>query len=434
MKFMGVLLLALSLLFLHTTPTVEAQLAETMLVREVVQELMDSAQEVIESLEGASDNTLFRARQQLELLINQLRMVADGLTDKVFNELSSAERQFFSNVRIQLDELKKLQKVTATDVERIVNSASHAVRGLPLAKTFPIVLSYKPLFVPSGGPHNQNNVRIEISGILLASHEPSLVVENNTCERTRKIDSELVFSCNKNLFVADDVVGTARGKLIVYERLGYIQWLFGIDAREYHYDISINTIPTVMGTVRPSLTTQLRKPVSETRSQSFSHRNGHCSGKRHPLFSFNTREGWKIDPISVRTQCHKSSRSSCNGLRNVTEYSFGYSCTTENRGLCGPWWKDARGSCWGSVTWEEVRVVDVLKDQTLNSVNLHWGKEEIISLPEGVRTVRIAVDKADGTRRIFTDTDTRDPWFDVEVDLEARHIVIRPESLAVAMK
>ena len=438
MKYKNVFLLALSValsfMFLQTAEPLEFQVAESVLVSEVVQGITGNIQDVIESLEGATGNTLFRTRQQLELLITQLRMVAEGSTESFFNKLGNAERQFFNDVQTKLDTLKNLQRVTATDVEHLVSHASHAIRGLPLAKTYPVVLGYGPLFVASGGPLNEDNVRVNISGVLLASHEPKLIVRNNICQRTGKIDSQLVFSCDKNLFVTADVIGTANGKLFVYERLGFFSWLLGVDPREYHFDISINIIPTVLGEVTTYVTTQSRTMTRGHRTQRFSHRNGHCSGTRQKLFSFNAREGWKIDPATIRPTCRQSSRSTCQGLRNVTEYSFGYACTVQNSGTCGPFWRDGRGSCWGSIGWEEVRAVDTVDDRTLESVELRWGMDVMISLPEKVSGVRIAVDKADGTRRIVTANDASDPWFDVEVNLQERYVVIRPASLEEAMR
>lgn len=91
----------------------------------------------------------------------------------------------------------------------------------------------------------------------------------------------------------------------------------------------------------------------------FRQRNGHCTEPTYPVFSFHAREGWTIDRTSVEVRCHESSKSTCNGIRDVTDRSFNYSCTVANSGFCiPPFARDGRGSCWGEIEWTEQRTID----------------------------------------------------------------------------
>ena len=424
---------------------VEGQLATfgaNMAVSNVVQNLRDTIEGIITSLEMSVGNSLFSSRQHLELLLSQVEISADGLLEKSFDELDSTRQQFFVDVKNQLDALSRLEEVTAKHVEQTTAALSHAIVNLPLAKTYPIVLKYDPLYVPSGGPPNNDNIIVGISGVLLSSHEPFLVINSQRCERSGKIDTSLTFLCNKNLFLAEDRLETITGKLYVYEKLGFWDAIFGSDPKEYNYDISINVIPTRLGKAVTSVTTQSTTLRRESRSQDFGHRNNHCQGSIHLVFPFNAKERWKIDPASIRASCRNSRRSSCNGVRNITEHSFGYSCSIANSGTCGPTlpfgrgrlWRDARGSCGGSVEWQEVKATESLAETVLDAVDLEWGKDNTIRLPDGTRSIQISVDKVDGTRRVVTNSEESDPWFDVEVNLENRLVVIRPAQLGEAMQ
>lgn len=414
----------------------EAQVGDPVL-GDVIERMRTAIEDIIESLEDSADATMFRARQNLELLVSQVGMIAEDSLQTAFSGLGAAERQFFNDVQSQIDALRDLEEVTAADAQRISDNVAHSIRALPFARTHPVVLSYSPLFVASGGAENEDVVQIEIAGTLLASHEPTLVVANTLCGRSEKIDSRLVFLCPKDLFLAVETVEPLAGKLSVYEDVAW--WRVWAEPREHQYDISINVIPKVLGRVELSVTTQLQIPTGQPRSQSFSRRNAFCSGVSRPTFQFNAREGWKIDPASIESSCDRSSLSSCHGVGGVTESAFSYSCTVQNRGSCGyafgaRMWRDARGSCWGSVRWTEVREETVLAEEALDARDLHWGTDEIITLPEGTRAVRMAVDKADGTRRVITDSESRDPWFDVVVDLQRGHVIIRPANLERAMR
>lgn len=78
--------------------------------------------------------------------------------------------------------------------------------------------------------------------------------------------------------------------------------------------------------------------------------------------------------------------------------------------------------------------MDDVKEETLPPINLVWGKDSSVLLPQGAMSVRITVDKSDGTRRIVTDTDSSDPWFEIEVNLQDRDVIIRPSALEIAMR
>ena len=443
MKVFFAFILALVLLSsFATSGTAETQgptsapgdsLAAGILVSQVVQNLAETVSGVIASLEASMGTSLFQTRQHLQLLIDQLQVVADGSMDKFFGELDSAEQKVFRDVTLQLNALRELEQVTASHVAEITTNTSSAIVNLPFAKRYPVVFNYDPLFVRGDGTPNTDYVSIEVSGALLSSHDPYLTISDDTrCRRSRRTDTTLAFLCDKHLFTAGDTIGTVTGRLYVYERQTWLASWFK-KRREYSYDISINTIPTVLGHAVISATTRSTTLSRRPRAQDFSHWNGHCSSTTHPRFAFNAGDGWRIDETSIRHTCNSSRRSLCNGIRDVTALSFSYSCTVTNTASCGPLWRDERGHCGGRVEWEEVQPHEVMEDIALGTRELFWDTETLIELPAGTVSVRIIVDKADGTRRIITTTDSRDAWLNVDVNLEDRQIIIRPVDLERAM-
>ena len=126
------------------------------------------------------------------------------------------------------------------------------------------------------------------------------------------------------------------------------------------------------------------KLEQQFRTEGFRQRNGHCTEPTYPLFSFHASEGWTIDRTSVEVRCHESSETTCNGVRDVTERSFNYSCTVANSGFCiPPFIRDGRGACWGEIKWTEQRVIDQQSDSRAGESNCDEAMMDESSCPEG---------------------------------------------------
>ena len=392
-------------------------------------------QELTEALGVVDDSSTLQSRQRLELLAGQVEVVAGPWMGDIYGNVDDAEARFLGALREKLEELRDLQEMqemTPADVDEALAGVYDDLSGV---STYPIVLRYTPLFVPgSGGGNDGNMVRVEVTGASLVSNEMFLSIDRIPCERGRTTDIRLVFLCDRNLFAARDAVYSRAGTLRVYREPSFIGKLLGSKPLEHSYNISINVIPEVMGSVRLAVTTRETTLERQFRTEGFRHRNGHCAGPTHASFPFNASGGWTIDRSSVDVRCHESSRSTCNGLRDVTERSFNYSCTVANSGSCTPFSRDGRGSCWGEITWTEQRGVDQQSDSVLE-VELRWGTEERIELPDGTADVEFATDRADGFREMFRapDVEVSDPWFDVDIDLQRRYVDITTVELDVAM-
>ena len=129
---------------------------------------------------------------------------------------------------------------------------------------------------------------------------------------------------------------------------------------------------------------QQAKLERQFRTEGFRQRNGHCTEPTYPLFSFYASDGWTIDRASVEVRCHESSESTCNGVRDVTERSFNYSCTVANSGFCiPPFVRDGRGACWGEIKWTEQRVIGQQSDSRAGESNCDEATMDESNCPEG---------------------------------------------------
>ena len=400
----------------------------------VVDHIRNSIESVIGALEASIGNNLFRSRQHLEIILDQVENVASNSTQTLFDKMSQSERRFFIDVARQMNALKELERVTYNHVSKVSEQISSSIVNLPFANNLPLVFGYEPLFVASGGEDNKEVITVTIRGALLASGGPNLVMSNSQCKRSAKIDTSLTFMCDKTLFLAEDAVETLTGTLSVFQKRGFWSRLFSNDEKKFTYDLAFNVIPKVLAKATIVATTTRSDIVRTGRSQRFGHRNGHCQGTRHMVFPFNAQRGQQIDPHSIRARCRSSSRSSCNGLRNVQARSFGYSCTVSNNGNCGPFWRDGRGSCSGTVEWQEIHSVESLEERRIKVIDVQWGKDEQIALPTNVERIKIAFEKVDGSSRIATDSAFSDPWVKVEIDIQGQQVIISPKSLANAMR
>ena len=398
----------------------------------VIREIRDAVNDTIGSLDISLGNNLFRSRQHLELLLGRLDAMALRSGSMLFANLDEAEQQALADLRRLLRDVEALEKVAVNDVESLIDRASSSLATLPFVERLPMVFESSPLFLPALDLMSDGDVQVSVKGVQLAAGEPSLEINGNKCERNELVVTSLGFACDKSHFGGSEAPEMVTAHLRVYSRRTFWDRITFRKGRLYPYEISVSVIPESLGRAIPYIDIEVPGPREE-RSQGFRHRNAHCSGVRRPLFEFNAREGWRIDPSTIAVSCSKSRSSSCNGLRNVQEQSFGYSCVVQNHGSCGPFWNDARGNCGGTVRWEEVQLATTSESVELSPVELSWGRDEIVLLPEGTESVSVVVEKFNGERVILTERETQDAWLVLEVGREKRQAVLRPRSLEGAM-
>ncbi|MBB4859455.1 hypothetical protein HNO88_002784 [Novosphingobium chloroacetimidivorans] len=408
-----------------------------MAVSSVISSFRDAVSSLIDNTDDAVSANTFRTRQHLQILLGQVNAMAQGTLDKTFSQLTAAEQQVFKDVGNQIYQLQSLEKVTAQDVRKTTYAVSSSLDKLPFVKGTPMVMEYAPVYVISKTNADKGAVAITIQGSSLGTGEAQYTVAGKPCQKTTQITTSITFNCPASLFTATSEVTPIVGELTVPRTLTWwetIKGWFGNVAAPTKYTLAVNVIPTRLGeyTVKAVVSTQVVS--TQDRAQEFKDGNGHCKGDRTKLFEFNsTGPEWNIYSNSVRAVCDSSKSSRCLGIQNLTSQSFGYMSKIANHGSCGPFYKDARGTVWGTAYWTEYKTTDGTAQQDAASGELNWAKSVMVKLPDNVKSVSISVKQIDGAEPIVIDGDSTSPWFSTEFQKDTKLLIIKPKKLTEAL-
>lgn len=424
-------LVATMLLTACGTPSPQEASLSGLTVSHAVREIRDAVNDSIGSIDEAFGNNLFRARQHLELLLGRLDAIIGESTNHLFTELNETERQVFADAQRLVEDLEDLERVTANDVEEVVDRLSSSLAGLPFVEGLPLVFEARPLYVAAEPSSAVPSVQVTVEGVSLASGAPTLTVDGETCERNNLLATTLGFSCSGSHFLFDGESRAVVARLSVFKRRSFWDRVIFRQAERFEYEIPVTVIPESIGRVSVHVEASA-PPIAEPRTQPFERKNPHCAGVSRPLIEFNAQEGWTIDQASIEVTCRSSVKSTCEGLSNVQSRSFGYRCVVENNGTCVWPFKDGRGNCWGSARWSEFKE-SPSESVKLPEFQLFWGRDKRIELPEDTKGVTIAVEKFNGEHVILTERETQDPWVTLEVPPGFREAILRPEPVTRAM-
>jgi len=423
--------------YIHADAQV-AEFAGSTVVSQIISDLTADINSIIDNVDYTVSSNAFQTRQHGQILIDQIGIVADKTSGKLFKDLRATERQALNDLRTQIDKIERLGKTTSADLRGLNNSFAQTLGSTVIGKKVPRVTYYTPEWVSSRPANAQDTIKFEIEGFMLSASNPTLVVGATECKRVTKISTKLSFECPAKLFNATGEIKSTPGRLTVYEKKGF----FRRTLKAYNYDIGSYIVPNVMGRYSLLYYIEGEEDIQEDRSQSFSSRNSSCQRARTGVFNFSTAgPEWKIVPGSAKASCKHSSASSCNSVRSVTPDGFQFTCRIANNGNCikTPFGtiKDARGSCRGTARWKEVTQKSVKSTTDPVTGDFIWGKDIAFEMPSGTKSFKLTVEQSldpdRQTRTILTESDTSNPWYELRSSLDTRTIVLSPRGLAEAL-
>lgn len=413
--------------------------ATSMGVSAVVSQIESSLKAIINELDATFSKQQFELRNNLVVVMQQLKIISEGLLDKSFGQLNEFEQKAFVDAKRLIDEWNRGNKNLAHELNSIAATLEETVSRLPLTSRIPYVKGSLPYYLLSGS--KEPSIAFTISGSLVHEGEPSLAFGDTPCERIGKDTRSLSFTCPSSAFTAETTVTYKSGKLTTYKPRSLWQkftgFFTGSSPEVVPYEIAVAIIPQSLGTLTGAVTATLPKQEEQSHTRNFGHTNKHCQGETRHVWTVNATSGWSIVPASVVNQ--SSGRSNCGAnVINVSETGFQFDAYVRNSGFCGisagggcaPC--DARGQVNAQAAYKEVRTVMTQQQVEVPPRALKWGVEASIPLPEGVSAVNFYLDKLTGERDVITKTDTR-PWYDVELDMPNRRIVVRPKPLSIAL-
>jgi len=415
-----------------------APIAGGAVVSQVISDMTSDINSIIDNVDYTVSSNSFQIRQHGQILIDQMAIVAEKTSGKMFKDLRASEQKAMNDLRAQIDEIERAGQTAAADLRNLNNSFAQTLGSTVIGKKIPRVTYYTPEWVSNRGEDAVGNVQFDIEGFMLDAGDPTLVIGTSSCRRVTKIATKLSFECPAPVFTADGEIKSTAGRLTVYERSGF----FRRTIRAYNYDIGSYIVPDELGTYSLVYYVEGEQDVIEDRNQSFKTRNSHCQRPRTAAFNFSTAgPEWKIVPGSAKANCKSSSKSSCHSVRNVTPDGYQFTCRIENNGKCikTPFTtiRDGRGSCRGTARWQEKssKTVKSITDPKVGE--FYWGKDIAFDMPEGTKSFKLTVGQVLDPNRnevtIMTGTDNSNPWYELKSDLDNRSIVLSPRDIKDAL-
>jgi hypothetical protein len=403
-------------------------------VNGVIQQLRDGLKEVINETQNAYSRSAFDTRANAIIVLQNLDVVASGVTGRVFAELNAAEKKFMSDTALIIDQWHRGNRDLAERLESVATTGEEAISRLPFAERTPLVKKYSPSFVAVNA---SATFLVAIHGSRLGSGDPVLRFGSTACARNTHTDRELRFACPGHVLGSPANVVPVAARLSLDRPKSFWQSLrFWQAAEQAQYDIGVVAVPALLGefTGRAVLSTTTREQ-QQRRGPRVGHRNDHCQGDRTHDWVMNASAGWRIDEGSVSLHTIScSSASTCPQLQNVSASGFVIHGVTINNGQCGPFGvpRDGRGSMESYATWTEYRDVEQDVDQPLAPGAIAWGSDTAIRLPANSKGFVLEVKRVDKTSSTITGAGPFDR-FDVAYDQVTRTVVITPGRLVDAL-
>lgn len=307
-----------------------------------------------------------QTKSQIRLIVNQMDNLASSR-----NNLSESEKYNLYEIQESLDKYRGY-KVSSNDVNSFTSeSSAKIINSFGLLEVIPLITNY----TPSRVVETDKPIQINFEGLNLSDVSANLTMQGTECTFKEPHSFELMFVCS-NIFNNVDQILESKGLLLLENKNGV-----------YSYDVNIFVFPKNLGKYEVDFVVSDFETVISEQKKSFSFRNKHCGGSFVKTFSISSVEG-EIDGSSIDLKCSSSSRSSCLKPKNVTDTGFQVQCKIRNNGDCIKVFgstvsRDGRGSCQGTVSWNEKKIDKTKVKNKL--VEGSWGLGDLVSIdmPEG---------------------------------------------------
>lgn len=389
--------IALAVAILGPAPPADAQSVPFagMAVDTVAANITRDLEQLVSSLEGSLSRSAFDIRSHALLVISQLDAVAARQQGMLFDNLDSAQRQFFFNAaKLSKSTTADLRAITA-DTQQITDTFESAM-GRLLGES-PRLTRASPTFAVARA---DASVRVEFRGAFLAHEAPSFTLGGVRCEPAVTIDTRLEFDCPAPAESSRPGGQLVKGALTVHEKSSLWQRLTFRKGDSRVLAAGITFVDNTVGRLSLLASGTVRTTDPVARQQSTSHRNDHCSGDRQVQMTLTPRAGCVVDVTNINVSEHsRSSNSVNNGVRSVTETGFQWHGVARNNGSCGPRlptggraWYDGRGWIHVTAHWTDICPKDSAFDrQPIAERDVTWGSAFAAELPVGTKDVNYAL-------------------------------------------
>ncbi len=431
--------LAALLIFVSFPLTLPSQGLETFAVGATVNgvfsNIADELRGIIEQAEDSANIVAMKSRIQATILLQNLSLLANQYTDKLFEELRETERQLFIDAQQLIDQWNAGNIETLEKLQELNEGLAATLSVIPGSKTEPRVLNYGPPYVVAQ-PRSVH--RISFDGQFLGEGEPSLVFQGQSCDRIRKLETELEFECPNSIFSHYTSLKPVVGTLVVYRELGFFDWIgsiFSEDDDSRSYEVSLTAVPDEVGFYELTAYVSTEEIERKQRTQSFYQRNDHCSRGRTFSWSAIPQSGYEVDIQSVKYSV--TTRSTNSKLNSVmpSVASIDVVARVVNNGSCGPKipfsndraYYDARGAFGITVTWDDIKRTSKAIPNEAGKGYIAWGQDLAIELPADTKSFLLTVEHPTGE---ITSADRPGDYEWMNVAASPTNLILKPKSPA----
>jgi hypothetical protein len=260
-RFILSLLLLCSIALLLTNSLGHGQ-GKEVLTGTVISQLLAQLDTVVSNALDKADYLVAKTGIEARLAIQSWRDSNLDLLDKAFTGLTDQQQQFFRNIDNSLEQLSRLEKTTANDVERTTESGSQIVADLRFWDGKPAITRSNPIVVH---PSVSQDFVLTLRGINLLDADPQVVFQEGQLERVGLERQEARFRVPSSLFDFDEKkMSLKKGRITLKGPQGFWARLARSARPESGLDFSFILLPEQLGTVKVissrKVTEQLYKP------------------------------------------------------------------------------------------------------------------------------------------------------------------------------
>ncbi len=424
-------LLFLPILTMFCVSSVGAQIesiAASASVESVISQIRNSASELISEAETSAKVAGFSFATDANILLQNLDVMAEELSGKVFRDLNTSQQSILSNAIKLVSETDRSFEDRLGDVNQIISSLGGELSRIPGIDGRPLLAKYSPSYILN----TDAAYDLTLSGSLLSSEKSSLLFGATPCLLVSSVESQARYRCPAEIFTTGENEWVTGELKLIKDTPWYNFWGKG---QTYSYKIGVMTIQEKLGEYELKVWEKRSSQKRISRSGSNSHRNNHCRSDKSKAWTYRPAPNCSVDVTSINVKHSKSSNSTYEGVINASGSGFQVRGVIRNRGRCGPFGvgHDARGSLRVDATWIDIcPATEEIELPTEDGI-LSWMEDRSFDFPETTTKYVLKINQADGRVKIVDKT-LSDDWFTASYDLNTRLLVFKPKALSEALK
>lgn len=361
-----------------------------------IDEAINKIQGIIDDATEHGNYLLVRAGIEARIAIENFRLANSELLDKAFSELDQASRDNFARIDRTLQDTIN-GTLSATEAALKISESAQQLSVIVDPQGFrSYLLRYNPSIVFDGKP---SPILLSVRGVNLDEAETIMTTPTGKISPQIRGKQELLFQVPTSAFSFQPEHSTLANFKLQYQSVkpGWFNRLFGIK-ETVNRDIVFLSLPKQLATYTYSTVVGGSKRVVDPKEYWLDQFKGVDADQDRAIAP---PPGWKIDLSTLNhSQGHGEGNSYCIGFspQNKTEFGVTFRAHVGRiKNLKYPSGAPGYVNCRVTYTLYKDDPIDVAGPSGTGSVG--WTADQIISLPENLKTLTLDVKTFDGIQR-----------------------------------